>query len=168
MSELIVVTYDDVFQAEEVRLKLLKMQQDYLIDLEDAVVAIKDKDGKIKLRQMYSPTATGAMHGGFWGILVGLLFLNPLMGLVVGSASGAVAGVLTDVGINDDFMKKLAANLDDGKSTLFVLARKVVLDKLIDELEGSGGKVIHTSLTHEDEKKLQEAMESAQAEQNAK
>ncbi len=167
MSELIVVTYNDVYQAEEVRLKLLKMQQEYLIDLEDAVVAVKDKDGKIKLRQMYSPTAIGAVHGGFWGVLIGLLFMNPLLGLVVGGASGAVAGALSDVGINDDFMQELAANLEEGKSALFILARKIVLDKLLDELKGTGGKVIHTSLAHEDEKKLQEALEAAQAENSA-
>ncbi len=164
MSELIVVTYDDVYQAEEVRLKLLKMQQEYLIELEDAVVAVKGKDGKIKLRQMYSPTAIGAVEGSFWGLLIGLLFLNPLMGLLVGGTSGAVAGALSDIGINDDFMKELAANLEEGKSALFILARKVVLDKLLDELKGTGGKVIHTSLTHEDEKKLQEALEAAKAE----
>ena len=86
------------------------------------------------------------------------------MGLLVGGTSGAVAGALSDVGINDDFMKELAANLEEGKSALFILARKVVLDKLLDELKGTGGKVIHTSLTHEDEKKLQEALEAAKAE----
>jgi len=164
MSELIVVTYDDVYKAEEIRLKLLKMQKEYLVELEDAVVAYKDKDGKIKLRQMYSTTAIGAVSGGFWGTLIGLIFLNPLLGLVVGGASGAVAGALSDVGINDDFMKELAANLEEGQSALFVLARKIVLDKLLDELKGTGGKVIHTSLSHEDEKKLQEALEAARAE----
>ena len=104
MSELVVITYDDVHQAEEVRIKLLKMQKDYLLDLEDAVIAVKDKKGKIKLRQMYDLTAAGAMSGGFWGILIGLLFLNPLLGLVVGSASGAVGGALSDVGIDNNFM----------------------------------------------------------------
>ncbi len=164
MSELIVVTYDDVYKAEEVRLKLLKMQQEYLIELEDAVVAVKDKDGKIKLRQMWAPTLIGATSGGFWGLLIGLLFLNPLMGLLVGGTSGAVVGALSDVGINDDFMKELASNLEEGKSALFILARKIVLDKLLDELKGTGGKVIHTSLTHEDEAKLQAALDAAKSE----
>ena len=43
MSDLIVIGFDDEFTAEEVRTKLLKLQQDYLVDLEDAVVAVKKK-----------------------------------------------------------------------------------------------------------------------------
>jgi uncharacterized membrane protein len=164
MPELIVITYDDIHQAEEVRLKLLKMQKEYLIDLEDAVVVVKDKNGKIKLRQMYDLTATGAMKGGFFGILIGLLFLNPLLGLVVGSASGAVGGALSDVGIKDNFMKELAANIKQGGSMLFVLVRKVTPDKVLDQLQGAGGQIVQTSLTHEEEDKLQDALDAARTE----
>ena len=164
MPELIVITYDDVHQAEEVRLKLLKMQKEYLIDLEDAVVVFKDKKGKIKLRQMYDLTATGAMKGGFVGILIGLLFLNPLLGLVVGSASGAVGGALSDVGIKDNFMKELAANVKQGNSMLFVLVRKVTSEKVLDQLQGTGGKIVQTSLTHDEEEKLQAALDAARTE----
>ena len=164
MSELVVITYDDVHQAEEVRIKLLKMQKDYLIDLEDAVIAVKDKKGKIKLRQMYDLTGAGAMSGGFWGILIGLLFMNPLLGFVVGSASGAVGGALSDVGIDNNFMKQLAANLQEGKSVLFVLVRKSTPDKVLAELRGAGGKIIQTSLSHEKEEELQAALDAANSE----
>ena len=67
MSTLVVVGYDDIFKAEEVRLKLMKMQKDYLIDLGDAVVAVKDQEGKVKLHQAVNMTAAGAVSGGFWG-----------------------------------------------------------------------------------------------------
>jgi uncharacterized membrane protein len=166
MAELIVITYDDVHQAEEVRMKLLKMQKEYLIDLEDAVIAVKDKNGKVKLRQMYDLTATGAMTGGFWGILIGLLFMNPLLGFVVGSASGAVGGALSDVGIDNKFMKQLAANLQEGKSVLFVLVRKATPDKVLAELRGTGGKILQTSLTHEEETTLQAALNAAKSGSN--
>jgi len=85
MSTLVVIGYDDQFKAEEVRLSLMKMQKDYLIDLEDAVVAVKDPQGKVKLHQAVNLTATGAVSGGFWGSLIGLLFLNPLLGMAVGA-----------------------------------------------------------------------------------
>ena len=114
MSDLIVVGYDDMFKAEEVRLKLLKMQKEYLVDLEDAVVAVKKDDGKVKLNQMYHLAASGAVGGGFWGMLIGLIFLNPILGAVVGAGAGAAAGALSDVGIDDDFMKKLAEQLQPG------------------------------------------------------
>ncbi|MHC1788192.1 DUF1269 domain-containing protein [Solidesulfovibrio sp.] len=163
MSDLIVVGYDDMFKAEEVRLKLLKMQKEYLVDLEDAVVAVKKGDGKVKLNQMYHLAASGAVGGGFWGMLIGLIFLNPILGAVVGAGAGAAAGALSDVGIDDDFMKKLAEHLKPDTSVLFVLIRKMTADKVLDELKGTGGKVLQTSLSHEDETKLQTALDAVQA-----
>jgi uncharacterized membrane protein len=163
MSELIVIGYDNVFEAEEVRLKLLKMQRDYLIDLEDAVVAVKQADGKVKLNQAIQLTALGAVSGGFWGSLIGLLFLNPLLGAAVGAGAGAISGALSDVGVNDDFMKELAATLQPGSSALFVLVRKATPDKALEELRGAGGKIIQTSLSHDVEEKLQAALDAAKS-----
>ncbi len=159
MSDLIVVGYDDPHKAEEIRFKLLKMQKEYLIDLEDAVVAIKKEDGKIKLNQAVNLTKAGAVSGGFWGLLIGTIFLSPLLGVAVGAGAGAISGALSDVGINDDFMKELATHLKPGASALFVLVRKATPDKVLDELKGIGGKIIKTSLTHEDEEKLQQALD---------
>ncbi|MBX3734029.1 MAG: DUF1269 domain-containing protein [Verrucomicrobiae bacterium] len=160
MSTLIVIAYPDLHQAEEVRLKLRKLQKDYLIDLEDAVVATKDAGGKIKLHQAVNLTAAGAASGGFWGALIGMIFLNPLLGMAVGAGAGALSGKVSDYGINDQFMKDLAASLCPGSSALFVLVKKVTPDKVLQELEGSGGKVLKTSLSDEDEAKLQAALDA--------
>lgn len=161
MSTLVAIEYDDPLKAEEMRLKFLKMQKEYLVDLEDAVVAVKDAQGKVKLHQFINTTKAGALSGGFWGTLIGLLFLNPLLGL---AASGAVAGALTDVGINDNFMKELAANMTPNSSVLFILVRKSTPDKVLGELRGTGGKILSTSLSHEDEAKLQAALDAAKLE----
>ena len=161
MSTLIVVGYDDLYKAEEVRLKLRRLQSEYLIDLEDAVVAVKDAKGKVKLHQAVNLTTAGAVSGGFWGSLVGLIFLNPLLGLAVGATAGAVSGALSDVGINDDFMKDLAATMTDGSSALFVLVRKATPDKVLEEIKGTGGRIIKTSLSHDDETRLQAALSAA-------
>src|SRR5262245_10513179 len=161
MSTLVVIEYDDLYKAEEIRLRLLKMQKDFLIDMEDAVVAVKDPKGKVKLYQPINLTAHGAMSGGFWGALIGLIFLNPLLGVAIGATAGAVSGALTDVGINDQFMKDLAAGLNSGSSALFVLVRKMTPDKVLEELKGTGGKVRKTSLSHENEAKLQAALSAS-------
>jgi uncharacterized membrane protein len=161
MAELIVIEYDNVHKAEEVRLMLQKLQRDYLLDLADAVVAVKDENGKVKLNQIHNLTALGAVSGGFWGTLVGLIFLNPLLGAAAGAAAGAVSGALTDVGINDKFMKDIAAGFSNGTSALFVLCRKATPDKVLEELKGTGGKILQTSLTHEQESKLQAALDAA-------
>ena len=163
MSTLVAIEYDDQFKAEEVRLALMKMQKDYLIDLADAVVAVKDQRGKVRLHQAVNLTAAGAMTGGFWGALIGLVFLNPILGMAVGATAGAVSGALTDVGINDKFMKDLAGTMKPGSSTLFVLVRKATSDKVLDELKGTGGTVLKTSLSHDDEAKLQAALSTAKS-----
>jgi len=163
MSTLVVVGYDDPFKAEEVRLKLRKMQREYLIDIDDAVFAVKDQNGKVKLHQSLNLTAAGAVSGGFWGSLIGLLFLNPLLGMAMGAAAGAVSGAMTDLGINDDFMKELASTLKPNSSALFVLVRHMTPDKVTEELAGTGGKILKSSLSHEDENKLQTALSAARA-----
>ena len=163
MADLVVIEYDDMHKAEEVRLKLQKMQQEYLVDLADAVVAVKDEKGKVKLNQIHNLTATGAVSGGFWGTLIGLIFLNPLLGMAAGATAGAISGALTDVGINDNFMKDVASGFKNGSSALFVLCRKATPDKVLAELEGTGGKVLQTSLTHEQEEKLQAALQASKS-----
>ncbi|MFZ5828456.1 MAG: DUF1269 domain-containing protein [Planctomycetota bacterium] len=161
MSTFVAIEYDDPFKAQEVRLALAKLQREYLIDLEDAVVAVKDAKGKVKLHQAMNLTAAGAVSGGFWGTLIGMLFLSPLLGAAVGATAGAVSGALTDVGIDNDFMKKLAAGLNDNTSVLFVLVRSATPDKVLEEIGKYGGTVLQTSLSHEDEAKLQAALRQA-------
>jgi uncharacterized membrane protein len=161
MSTLVAIKYNDPYKAHEVRLALLKLQRQYLIDLEDAVVAVKDREGRIKLHQAFNLTAAGALSGGFWGALVGLLFLNPLLGAAFGASAGAVSGALGDVGINDTFMKELADGLQPDTSILFVLVRKATPDKVLAEIKQYGGKVLQSSLSHEDEAKLQAVLDEA-------
>lgn len=163
MSQLIAVMYPDQFKAEEVRVKLWKLQREYLIELEDAVIVTKDQAGKVKLHQAVNLTAVGALSGGFWGTLIGMIFLNPLFGAGLGAAWGAVSGALTDVGINDEFMKTLADKLAPNSSALFVLVRTATPDKVVTEIAEYGGTVLRSSLSHEDEAKLQAALTSGKS-----
>jgi len=154
----VAVAYDDMYTAQEVRLRLLRMQKEYLIDLDDAVDAVLEDSGKVKLHQIHNLTAAGAVSGSFWGLLIGLVFMNPLLGLAAGAMGGALSGALTDVGIDDEFMKSLASELKPGTSVLFVLVKHFTPDKVLAELEGTGGRLLRTSLSHEDEAKLQAAL----------
>ena len=158
MSDLIAIAYDDEFKAEEVRLTLAKLQKEHLIELEDAAIVIKDEDGKVKLNQAVNLTAAGAVSGGFWGLLIGTLFLVPVFGAAVGATTGAIGGALSDIGVDDDFMRELGENLQPGTSALFILVRKVTPDKVLDEIAPYGGKVLRTSLTKDKEAELQEVL----------
>lgn len=163
MATLAMIGYENEETAEEVRLKLIKLQKEYLLDLRDAVVVVRDAQGKIRLRQMVNLTASGAISGGFWGTLIGFIFLNPLFGMAVGAAWGAMSGALADVGIDDAFMKNLAETLKPGTAALCVLLHSPAPDRVVEEIRQFGGTVIKTNLSHENEAKLREALASAPA-----
>jgi uncharacterized membrane protein len=158
MSDLVVIAFPTEAKAEEVRQKLFSMQKEYLIELSDAVVAVKDAQGNIKLNQLVNTTAAGAVSGAFWGSLIGLIFLMPLVGAALGAASGTLGGYLTDIGINDKWMKDTATAIQPGTAALFVLVRKVTGDKVLEGLKGEGGTVLKTSLDHTKEAALQAAL----------
>ncbi|MDM9625599.1 DUF1269 domain-containing protein [Rhizobium sp. S152] len=163
MSDLIAIVYPTEAKAEDVRQRLFSLQKEYLIKMGDAVIATKTEAGKIKLNQMVNTTAAGAASGSFWGLLIGVLFLNPLLGVAVGAASGAIGGALTDVGINDAFMKELANNLQPGNAALFVLIQEMTADKVLKEISPFGGIVLKTSLDETKEQVLRDALQKAAA-----
>ncbi len=161
MSDLVVIVYPSEAKAEEVRQRLFKLQKEYLITLSDAVIAVKTEAGTIKLNQLVNTTAMGAASGSFWGLLIGVLFLNPIIGVALGAASGALGGALTDFGINDAFMKELAANIQPGDAALFVLIKNMTADKVIKEIQDAGGVVLKTSLDETKEQLLRDALAKA-------
>ena len=163
MSDLIVISFADEQTAVGMRAELAKMQKEYLIEMEDVVVVTKDDKGKVRLHQAQNLTALGAVSGGFWGTLIGLIFLNPLLGAAVGAGAGAVSGALTDIGIDNDMMKSFAESFQPGCSALFVLVRKATGDKVLAGLsEFTGkGKVLQTSLTKDKEDELKAVIEGA-------
>lgn len=163
MSNLIAVVFDDETTAFDMRASLLRMQKQYLIDLEDSVVVTRDEKGKTKLDQAVNLTSVGAIGGGFWGMLIGFLFLNPLLGAAVGATAGALAGKFRDIGIDDKVMRELGSSFKPGTSALFVLVRRATLDKVLEGLKAFAGKgkVFQTSLSKDDEASLREALEHA-------
>lgn len=145
MADFLVIAYPSEAQAEEVRSRLLGMQQEYLLELGDAVVAVKQPNGAVKLNQIFSPATAGAASGALWGTLLGLILLSPLIGAAIGAAGGALGGKLSDVGINDNFMREVAQSLESGHAALFLLIRKMTADKVLTELQDSGGRIMRSS-----------------------
>ncbi len=156
MSDLIAIAFDDAETAFRLRAELVRFQKDYLIEMGDVVVVTRSEDGKVQLHQAVNLTAAGAMSGTVWGALIGLLFLNPLLGAAVGAGAGAISGALTDIGIDDKRMKEMGESLPAGGSALFVLVRRVTGDKVLGQLEAFRGKgrVLQTSLSDAQEDQL--------------
>jgi uncharacterized membrane protein len=166
MADLIAIEFAQPETAFELRAELVKFQKEYLIEMEDVVVVTREGDGKPKLHQAVNLTATGAAGGALWGALIGLLFLNPLLGAAFGAGAGALSGSLTDLGINDDTIREMSEGLPPGGSALFVLVRRVTGDKVLERLGAfrEKGKVIHTSLSGEQEQALKDLFEKAKGE----
>ena len=169
MSSLVVVSFPKPEEAEEVRRELVDIQREQLIALEDAVVVEHDEQGQVHLRQALNLTAAGALGGGFWGTLVGLLFLNPLLGAAVGAGVGAASGSLSDIGINDAFMRELGETLPQGSAALCLLVREAAPDRVMERLRAHAphAKLLRTNLSHTDEDQLRELLERARKQTEA-
>jgi uncharacterized membrane protein len=175
MSDLIAVGFKGEDIADQVLNKLQAMQKDYLIDLADACVVVRDQAGPVHLKQAVNLTRVGAAAGGLrgamWGTLIGLLFLNPLIGLAAGAAvgagTGALAGRLSDFGIDDQFIRSVGSTIEPGSSALFVLVRSVTADRVLPELRPFEGTVLRTSLSNEQEARLQQALQGLKPEVKA-
>jgi uncharacterized membrane protein len=157
MADLIVFAFETEEGAGEMRDALIKLQKQQLIELEDAAVVIRKQDGKVKVKQVASLAGAGALGGAFWGMLIGLLFWAPWLGLAIGAVTGAVAGGLTDIGVDDKFIKEVGETIEPGHSALFLLVRKATGDKVIEQVKDYNPTVLQTSLSEEQEAKLREA-----------
>lgn len=166
MSEFIVAGFDNMFEADRVLTVLLRLEREYLIDLEDAVVAVRRPDGTVHLKQTISPAAigaaSGAAQGAMWGTVVGLFFLSPLLGLTLGGLAGAgigaAAGSTIDYGIDDELVSEIADTLQPDNSALFLLVRKARAEKVLAELAPFNGRIIRSSLSAEQEEQLRKAL----------
>ena len=147
-------TADGAATAEET---LKDLQRKELIRIHDAaIVTYPEGARKPKTRQLASMTGAGALGGAFWGMLFGLIFFIPLLGLAIGAGMGALSGSLTDVGIDDEFIRRMRAEIQPGTSALFVLSSDAVTDKVRDAFAGQHMELVETNLSHEQEDRLRE------------
>jgi uncharacterized membrane protein len=161
MAELIVLGFSNMHAADDVMVTLDGLQREGLMQIADWARVVRHDDGKVEVRQGHSTTAAGAGAGALWGMLIGLIFLMPLAGAIVGGATGALIGKLTDYGIDDEFIKQLGNQIQPGTSALFLYVTKVTMDRVADRLRDSQPTVLHTSLSAETESQLRTALDAS-------
>lgn len=161
MSDLIAIAYPDESKARDVARALADLTRQKTLSLDDLVVVTRNDKGKVKLHQSFSPAGAGAAGGALWGGLIGLIFLQPLLGMAIGAASGGAVNAFADYGVDDGFMKTLGARLDNGGAAVIALVRQVTVDKVLPEIAQFGGEVLHSSLGNESEETLQAALSGA-------
>lgn len=172
MSELVCIAFKDSSTADRVLNELRALETNYVLDLEDAVIVVRDMDGKVHLKQCVDvfggATVHGVSLGMLWGGLMGLLFMNPLAGLIGSLAGGAGAGAITtaaseygllsDYGIPDNFIRALGSTITRGTSAIFLLIRSADQEKLLAGFSRYEGTILKTSLSHDQEEKLRAAL----------
>ena len=158
MATLTVWKFPTADGAEEAVRTLEQLQSEELIKVHDAAIVSWPADKKKpRTRQLNNLAGAGALGGAFWGLLFGLIFFVPFLGLAIGAAAGALGGSMADVGIDDDFIKRVREQVTPGTSALFALTSDAVLDKVRGAFAGNEPELLETNLSGEQESKLREA-----------
>jgi uncharacterized membrane protein len=158
MATLTVWKFDSPGGADQAVTTLKDLADQRLITLHDAaVVSYPEGAKKPKTRQLQNLAGAGALGGAFWGLLFGLIFFIPLLGAAIGAAAGAVGGALTDVGIDDGFIKRVREDVTPGSSALFLLSSDAVLDRVREAFSGQNLQLIRTNLDNAQEEALRTA-----------
>src|SRR3954449_7850331 len=148
MASLTVFKFSTVSGADQALQILKSFQAQQMIEILDAAI-VSWPEGKKgpDTRQDLNTTGAGALGGAFWGLLFGLLFFIPLLGIAVGAGAGALGGAMTDVGIDDDFIKNVRSQVQPGTSALFVMSSDAVIDKVHDAFKGMNAELLRTNLS---------------------
>jgi uncharacterized membrane protein len=154
MSELIIIGYDDPTTAKRAFDQVLVLQSDHIVDLSGLAVVDVDADGKSHVHTPGKLVAGSTASGALWGTIIGLLFLVPFAGMLVGGAMGALMGKLGKSGIDASFRERVQSMLTPGKSAVVIMTTKLTEDKFTAAMRAYGGTVLQTSLSEEDEKEL--------------
>jgi uncharacterized membrane protein len=148
MSELVVVSFDDKYKADEVLLELLKLEHDYLIDLEDAVVITKNVQGKIKVKPYHDLVNPGYLSNELWGGIISATFFHRSL-------------TIKDSVLDSSFVIEVEESLKPNSSSLFVLVNYPHPERIIAEFHRFEGKVIRTTLSQDQIENLQQTPDAA-------
>ena len=160
MATLSVLKFAEADGADRMISRLEDLQKMEMIKIEDAaIVSWPEGQKKPRTRNLSGLTGLGAMDGAFWGFLFGLIFFVPLLGAAVGAAMGALSGSMADIGIDDDFVKRVRETVTEGTSALFLLSSGAVIDRVKEAVEGMEFEIVTTNLPKEEEDKLRETFE---------
>ena len=159
MSDLIVLTFDNDEEATQVMETIKGLRKEAFINLDDTAVVVKDKDGKLHVKnEVDRGIKLGAGVGSLLGLFIGMLFGGPIGAMLLGGAGGALVGKLVDMGVDQQFVKQLKEELEPGSSALFLLVRDAHANAALAALRPYKGTVYHTTLGPDAEQELQRVL----------
>jgi uncharacterized membrane protein len=159
------ISFDDALRAQEFLLAMTRMSKAGQLVLRDAVVVVKDDDGKVHVRETVDPQpGSTALSGAVWTGLLGLLLGGPvgwLAGIGLGAGAGALIAKVVDVGIPDEWVEWFKTAVRPDTATIVALASDIDLPALYREAARfSGGDLVHTTLMPGASAHLAAALES--------
>lgn len=157
MSSLLIFAFSDQDGASQMITEIESLQKEQLIHVSDATTVIRKPDGKIQMKQVTSLAGSGALGAAFWGMLVGIIFYMPWLGMAGGGTGGARAGKFSDYGIDDSFIKDVGVTIGPGHSALFLMASRLTEDRVIEAVSRHKATLLRANLSQEDENKLHDA-----------
>ena len=158
MATLIAIGYDEEGTAAEAAEEVKRLSQDLVIEPDAVAVITRDSKGEYHVTTSHHAVGVGASWGMFWGLLFGLLFFVPVFGMAVGAGLGALMGKVEKTSINKEFQQQVRDMVRPGTSALVMIVERATPDKAVAALSRFGGTVLKSSLSHEDEKQLQDAL----------
>jgi uncharacterized membrane protein len=183
MAELIVVGFKkDMYRASEVLNELMELNDDWIVDLHDAVAVYRDYNGKLRVDQSYQmTTGEGAGWGAFWGLMIGSLLAIPFTagtsavaagaavatGAISGTALGAGLGAADastwkdEFGIPDDFVQQVSGLVQLGDSAIFAILRVSDPDAVDDRFRGYDGTILRTTLNRDQQSKVEKVLSAS-------
>jgi uncharacterized membrane protein len=185
VAELIVVGFKkDMYRASEVLNELLTMNDDWVVDLHDAVAVYRDYNGKLRVDQSYQmTTGQGAAWGGLWGLLIGATLAIPFTGgasaaaaagaIAAGAAGGTALGAglgavdaeswKDEFGIPEDFVQQVSVLIQPGDSAIYAILRVGNPDIIADQFRGYGGTILRTTLSRDQQAKVEKVLSNRAA-----
>lgn len=155
------LTREDPSQALEMLKFLRKKAEEANVELEDAVVVYRTKQGEVKIKQTQEVTSgKGARRGSFWGLLAGVILGGPIVGLLGGLGLGALYGKLTDHGIDDKFIKDVGQALKQNGSALMLMIKDEDYPRSIAYLKTFELKILEANVSDETEQAMLTAVEN--------
>lgn len=157
-SNLTVIAFDSIEEAGKAHDSLVASKKQGFLKIDDSAVIVKDENGKIDVdNQLDRGVKIGAVGGSLLGLLLAGIFF-PFAGLIIGGLAGAGIGALMDMGISKDFVKEVAASMDNSSSALFIITRDGDPDMVLATLRPYKGEVLQTSLDQEAADSLRETL----------
>lgn len=157
MSNIVVIAFDDMKQAGQLRGTLKKMQTLGEIHVDDAAVVVKHGTGQVQVQDEVGRSLTRGMVAG--GVLVPLILLTfPIAGIALGAGAVVGLGKLAEKGLDTQFIMQLTDSLQPGTSALFLLVHDAERGAVESALRPYRGKVLQSSLAPEVENALKQAL----------